>query len=95
MTNVNFVAKEADGTSTLVTSKKQGTSVIIETVTNYKAGEEKLLTITRKSKAKKSVNLKAEPRQTEDTPKTKRRYLYVKTGNFVCYARAKQLGIVK
>ena len=46
-------------------------------------------------KVKKAVNLKEVPKfQTEDTPKTKRRYMYEKTGNYVCYARAKQLGIV-
>jgi len=46
-------------------------------------------------KPKKVVNLKELPKfQTEDTPKTKRRYLYEKTGNYVCYARAKQLGII-
>jgi hypothetical protein len=46
-------------------------------------------------KAKKVVNLKEVPKyQTEDTPKTKRRYMYEKTGNYVCYARAKQLGII-
>lgn len=46
-------------------------------------------------KAKKVVNLKEVPKyQTEDTPKTKKRYLYAKTGNYVCYARAKQLGII-
>lgn len=47
------------------------------------------------SKPKKVVNLKEAPKyQTEDTPKTKRRYMYEKTGNYVCYARAKQLGII-
>jgi len=47
------------------------------------------------AKAKKVVNLKEVPRfQTDDTPKTKRRYMYEKTGNYVCYARAKQLGII-
>lgn len=47
------------------------------------------------SKPKKVVNLKEVPKyQTEDTPKTKRRYMYEKTGNYVCYARAKQLGII-
>lgn len=47
------------------------------------------------SKPKKAVNLKEVPKyQTEDTPKTKRRYMYEKTGNYVCYARAKQLGII-
>lgn len=46
-------------------------------------------------KTKKVVNLKEAPKyQTEDTPKTKRRYMYEKTGNYVCYARAKQLGII-
>jgi hypothetical protein len=46
-------------------------------------------------KAKKVVNLKEVPKyQTEDTPKTKKRYMYAKTGNYVCYARAKQLGII-
>jgi hypothetical protein len=46
-------------------------------------------------KAKKLVNLKEVPKyQTEDTPKTKKRYMYEKTGNYVCYARAKQLGII-
>jgi hypothetical protein len=46
-------------------------------------------------KAKKVVNLKEVPKyQTEDTPKTKKRYMYEKTGNYVCYARAKQLGII-
>lgn len=47
------------------------------------------------AKPKKLVNLKEVPKyQTEDTPKTKRRYFYEKTGNYVCYARAKQLGII-
>lgn len=47
------------------------------------------------AKAKKPINLKEVPRfQTEDTPKTKKRYMYAKTGNYVCYARAKQLGII-
>ena len=47
------------------------------------------------SKPKKVVNLKEVPKyQTEDTPKTKKRYFYEKTGNYVCYARAKQLGII-
>lgn len=46
-------------------------------------------------KVKRVVNLKEIPKfQTEDTPKTKRRYMYTKTGNYVCYARAKQLGII-
>jgi hypothetical protein len=47
------------------------------------------------TKSKKVVNLKEVPKyQTDDTPKTKRRYMYEKTGNYVCYARAKQLGII-
>ena len=46
-------------------------------------------------KAKTVVNLKEVPKyQTDDTPKTKKRYMYEKTGNYVCYARAKQLGII-
>ena len=47
------------------------------------------------TKPKKVVNLKELPKyQTEDTPKTKGRYMYEKTGNYVCYARARQLGII-
>jgi hypothetical protein len=44
---------------------------------------------------KKKVDLKQTPNQVEDTPKTKKRYFYEKTGNYVSYARAKQLGLVK
>jgi hypothetical protein len=46
-------------------------------------------------KTKKKVDLKKVPFQTDDTPKTKRRYFYEKTGNYVTYARAKQLNLVK
>lgn len=44
---------------------------------------------------KKKVDLKKVPNQTDDTPKTKKRYFYEKTGNYVSYARAKQLNLVK
>jgi len=44
---------------------------------------------------KKKVDLKKVPNQTDDTPKTKKRYFYEKTGNYVTYARAKQLNLVQ
>jgi hypothetical protein len=65
-----------------------------ETIANSKAESAVTVDVTYQ-KAKKVVNLKEVPKyQTEDTPKTKRRYMYEKTGNYVCYARAKQLGII-
>lgn len=64
------------------------------TIVNSKADSAVTVDVTYQ-KAKKVVNLKEVPKyQTEDTPKTKRRYMYEKTGNYVCYARAKQLGII-
>lgn len=64
------------------------------TIVNSKAESAVTVDVTYQ-KAKKVVNLKEVPKyQTEDTPKTKRRYMYEKTGNYVCYARAKQLGII-
>ncbi len=65
-----------------------------ETATQNQADQTVAVNVTY-PKAKKLVNLKELPKyQTEDTPKTKRRYMYEKTGNYVCYARAKQLGII-
>jgi hypothetical protein len=64
------------------------------TIVNSKAESAVTVDVTYQ-KAKKVVNLKEVPKyQTEDTPKTKKRYMYEKTGNYVCYARAKQLGII-
>jgi hypothetical protein len=65
-----------------------------ETATQNQADQTVAVNVTY-PKAKKLVNLKEVPKyQTEETPKTKRRYMYEKTGNYVCYARAKQLGII-
>lgn len=65
-----------------------------ETATQNQADQIVAVNVTY-PKAKKLVNLKEVPKyQTEETPKTKRRYMYEKTGNYVCYARAKQLGII-
>ena len=65
-----------------------------ETATQNQATQTVAVNVTY-PKAKKLVNLKEAPKyQTEETPKTKRRYMYEKTGNYVCYARAKQLGII-
>lgn len=65
-----------------------------ETATQNQANQTVAVNVTY-PKAKKLVNLKEVPKyQTEETPKTKRRYMYEKTGNYVCYARAKQLGII-
>jgi hypothetical protein len=65
-----------------------------ETATQNQADQTVAVNVTY-PKAKKLVNLKELPKyQTEETPKTKRRYMYEKTGNYVCYARAKQLGII-
>ena len=65
-----------------------------ETATQNQASQTVAVNVTY-PKAKKLVNLKEAPKyQTEETPKTKRRYMYEKTGNYVCYARAKQLGII-
>ena len=65
-----------------------------ETATQNQADQTVAVNVTY-PKAKKVVNLKELPKyQTEETPKTKRRYMYEKTGNYVCYARAKKLGII-
>ena len=65
-----------------------------DTATQNQADQTVAVNVTY-PKAKKLVNLKEVPKyQTEETPKTKRRYMYEKTGNYVCYARAKQLGII-
>ena len=67
---------------------------MVETTTTAQSTEATQVSVGY-SKPKKLVNLKEVPKyQTEDTPKTKRRYFYEKTGNYVCYARAKQLGII-
>lgn len=84
-----YLTKEDDGTKTTVMVTKQAGSTVVETSAEV---ENKTMPITRKTK--KPVDLKAAPRQTEDTPKTKKRYFYEKTGNYVSYARAKQLGLV-
>ena len=82
---MTFIAED----QTEVTISKQGNSVIVETTDTTKP--EKAIV----AKPKRKVDLKAVPKfQTEDTPKTKKRYIYPKTGNYVCYARAKQLGLV-
>lgn len=86
---MTYLAKEEDGTKTSVTVSKQASATVVETASDV---ENKTMPITRKTK--KPVDLKAAPRQTEDTPKTKKRYFYEKTGNYVSYARAKQLGLV-
>lgn len=85
----SYLAKEDDGTKTAVTVTKQAGVTVVETSTDV---ESKTMPITRKTR--KSVDLKVTPRQSEDTPKTKKRYFYEKTGNYVSYARAKQLGLV-
>lgn len=84
--NKTFIANEADGTKTEVSISKVGETSLVET--NNLAE----VPVTRKSK--KPVDLKAIPKQSDDTPKTKKRYFYEKTGNYVSYARAKQLGLV-
>lgn len=85
----NYTSVDMDGTMSSVEITKQGNSKVVE-VTTTTPNE-----ATAKP-AKKKVDLKKVPAyQTDDTPKTKRRYFYEKTGNYVSYARAKQLGLVK
>lgn len=75
--------------TTTVSISKVGSTTVVET---EGPGDPKTVMVTRKPR--KAVDLKAAPKQTEDTPKTKKRYFYEKTGNYVSYARAKQLGLV-
>jgi len=82
MQNKSYVAE--DGTQVDITTK--GSVKVVETVTPF---------VQSLIRPKKKVDLKELPNQTEDTPKTKKRYFYEKTGNYVSYARAKQLGLVK
>ena len=81
MTKTAYLSQE-DNTQVILSEK--GTTKVAETVT----------TVYPRT-PKKKVDLKKVPNQTDDTPKTKRRYFYEKTGNYVTYARAKQLGLVK
>ena len=83
MINTSYVSQEDN---TQVNLSTRGTTKIAETITPFAQ------TLVRP--AKKKVDLKKVPNQTDDTPKTKRRYFYEKTGNYVTYARAKQLGLV-
>jgi len=84
MANANYVSQE-DQTQVILTTK--GSTKVVETISNYP--------ITVVPRIKKKVDLKKVPNQTDDTPKTKKRYYYEKTSNYVSYARAKQLGLVK
>jgi len=82
---MTFIAED----KTEVTISKRGNTTVVETINSTQPGK---LTVP---KQKKKVDLKVMPKfQSEDTPKTKKRYIYPKTGNYVCYARAKQLGLV-
>lgn len=82
MQNKSYVAE--DGTRVDISTK--GSVKVVETVNPL---------VQSLIRPKKKVDIKATPNQTEDTPKTKKRYFYEKTGNYVSYARAKQLGLVK
>ena len=88
MSQTNYISRDADGTMSEVSITKQGKVTVAEVTTTTPQE------LNQPVKAKKKVDLKKVPNQTEDTPKTKRRYFYEKTGNYVSYARAKQLGLV-
>lgn len=83
MPNTTYVSQEDQ---TQVTLSTKGTAKVAETVSPL---------VQSLVRPKKKVDLKVVPNQSEDTPKTKKRYFYEKTGNYVSYARAKQLGLVK
>jgi len=83
MPNTSYVSQEDN---TQVTLSTKGITKVAETVSPL---------VQSLIRPKKKVDLKQTPNQTDDTPKTKKRYFYEKTGNYVSYARAKQLGLVK
>ena len=87
MSQTNYTSRDADGSISEINISNKGKSVVAE-VTTITPEE------TTPRKIKKKVDLKKVPNQTDDTPKTKRRYYYEKTANYVSYARAKQLGLV-
>jgi hypothetical protein len=83
MPNTSYVSQEDQ---TQVNLSTKGTTKIAETITPL---AQSLI------RPKRKLDIKMVPNQTDDTPKTKKRYFYEKTGNYVSYARAKQLGLVK
>lgn len=85
MTNKTYISQEDN---TEVTIRKEGATTIVETAAPIPPD-------LKVRKFRKQVDLKKVPNQTDDTPKTKKRYYYEKTGNYVTYARAKQLGLVQ
>lgn len=83
MPNTSYVSQEDQ---TQVNLSTRGTTKIAEMISPFAQ------TLVR---PKGKLDIKKVPNQTDDTPKTKRRYYYEKTQNYVSYARAKQLGLVK
>ena len=83
MPNTSYVSQEDQ---TQVNLSTKGTTKIAEMISPFAQ------TLVR---PKGKLDIKKVPNQTDDTPKTKRRYYYEKTQNYVSYARAKQLGLVK
>ena len=84
MTNINYTSQDDN---TQVTLRTVGATKVAETTTA-------IMLDPSLRKPKKKVDLKKVPNQTDDTPKTKKRYFYEKTGNYVTYARAKQLNLI-
>jgi hypothetical protein len=83
MSNTSYVSQEDQ---TQVNLSTKGATKVAETITPF---AQSLV------RPKRKLDIKKVPNQTDDTPKTKRRYYYEKTQNYVSYARAKQLGLVK
>ena len=82
MPNTSYMSED----NTQVNLSTKGSVKVAETISHFAP--------TYPRTVKKKVDLKKIPNQTDDTPKTKRRYFYEKTQNYVSYARAKQLGLV-
>lgn len=81
--------------NTSYVSQEDQTQVTLATKGNIRVAETVSPLVQSLIRPKKKIDIKQTPNQSEDTPKTKKRYFYEKTGNYVSYARAKQLGLVK
>ena len=80
----SWITKEEDGTTTLVTVKKEGSSIVVETTVQG----------TAKVKSKKEIAPEINLKENAKLPVTKRQYLNPATKTYVSYARAKQLGLI-
>ena len=80
----SWITKDTDGSTILVTVKKEGSSTIVETT--LQTSTKQLIT---KQKAPE-IDLK----ENAKLPATKRQYLNPATKTYISYARAKQLGLI-